>query len=111
MVEEKDELTSAFKTMMKQSGRIARRNPIFKKDIKDFGGSIKLQWKIGKLYGYQIFEEDNYSFKIGAQIENPDLFVRIHNRELAIHFLNGENMGFSYAPRRDYKGRFKVDYI
>jgi len=111
MVEEKDELTSSFKTMMKQSGRIARRSPIFKKDIKDFGGSIKLQWKIGKLYGYQIFEENDYSFKIGEQIEDPDLFIRIHNPELALRFFNGEDMGFSYAPRRDYKGKFKVQYV
>ena len=111
MAEEKDELTSSFKTMMKQSGRIARRSPIFKKDIKYFGGSIKLQWKIGKLYGYQIFEEDNYSFKIGEQIEDPDLFIRIFNPDLAIRFFKGEDMGFSYAPRRDYKGKFKVDYV
>jgi len=76
MAEKKDELVSAFTKMMKQSGRIARRSPIFKKDIKDFGGSIKLQWKIGKLYGYQAFEEDDYSFKVGEQIENPDLFTQ-----------------------------------
>ena len=111
MEEKKDEITSAFKEMMKQSGRIARRSPIFKKDIKDFGGSIKIQWKIGKLHGYQIFEEDNYSFKIGEQIEDPDLFIRIFNHDLAIRFFKGEDMGFSYAPRRDYKGKFKVDYV
>ena len=97
--------------MMKDSGRIARRSPIFKKDIKDFGGIIKLQWKIKGILAYQIFEEDNYSFKVGEQLEDPDLFIRIYNTDLAIRFLKGENMGFSYAPRRDYKGRFKVDYV
>ena len=97
--------------MMKDSGRIARRSRIFKRDIKDFGGIIKLQWKVGGKLGYQIFETDNYSYKIGEQLENPDLFIRISNPDLAIRFLKGENMGFSYAPRRDYKGRFKVDYV
>jgi len=48
MTENRDELISAFTKMMKQSGRIARRSPIFKKDIKGFGGSIKLQFLSGE---------------------------------------------------------------
>ncbi|MFW9948756.1 MAG: 4Fe-4S binding protein [Candidatus Thorarchaeota archaeon] len=111
MSEKDDELLSAFNKMMKDSGRIARRSPIFQKDIQDFEGIIKIQWKIKKVYGYQIFEKDNYVYKIGEQLEDPDLLVRISNPELAIRFFKGDNMGFSYAPRRDYKGRFKVDYV
>ena len=110
-IEEKDELLSAFKKMMKDSGRIARRSPIFKKDIKDFDRIVKINWKVCGLHGYQIFEEENYTYKLGEQLEDPDLLIRLNNRDLAIRFLNGENMGFSYAPRRDYKGRFKVDYV
>lgn len=107
-------MLSALNKMMKDSGRIARRSQIFQRDIKDFSGIIKIQWKISgkeKIYAYQIFEKDNYTFKIGEQIEDPDLFIRIWNRELAIRFLKGEDMGFSYAPRREYKGRFKIDRV
>lgn len=111
MNENKDQMVSSFTKMMKDSGRIARRSPIFKKDIKDFGGIIKIQWKVKKTYGYQIFEVDNYRYEIGKQLQDPDLLVRISNLDLAIKFFNGENMGFSYAPRRNYKGRFKIDYV
>jgi ferredoxin len=113
MNEKKDEIVLAFKKMMKDSGKIAQKSPIFHKDIKDFEGEVKIQWKICGIYGFQIFEQDNYQYKIGEKLEEPDLLIRIsrNHPDLAIRFLKGESMGFSYAPRRDYKGKFKVDYV
>ncbi|MHA1669107.1 MAG: DUF362 domain-containing protein [Promethearchaeota archaeon] len=112
MVENRDELLSAFNKMMKESGMLAKISPIFQKDIKDFDGIVKLQWKICKKYlGYQIFEKDNYTYKIGEKLEDPDISLVINDRELAIRFLNGESLGFNYSPRRDYKGRFTIMYV
>lgn len=112
MVENNDEIIVAFNKMMKESGMLAKISPIFKKDIKNFDGIVKVNWKICRKYlGYQIFEEDNYTFKIGEHLENPDILVIINDRDLAIRFMNGESLGFSYSPRRDYKGRFRIMYV
>ena len=90
---------------------IAKISPVFKKDIKDFDGTVKVNWKIFGKYGYQIFKEDDYSYKIGEQLDDPDIYLVIKDRELALRFLNGENLGFSYSPRRNYKGRFTIMYV
>ncbi|MHA1328193.1 MAG: indolepyruvate ferredoxin oxidoreductase subunit alpha [Promethearchaeota archaeon] len=104
-------LLSSYKKMMKDCGRIARRSSIFKQDIKDFGGKVILQWNVCGILGYQIFTENDYIYEIGKKIENPDLEIRIKNPKLAIRFLNGEDLGFHYVPRKDYKGKFKLNYI
>ena len=112
MAENNDEILAAFEKMMKQSGMLAKISPIFKKDIKFFDGIVKLQWKICKKYhGYQIFEKDNYTYKIGEKLDDPDITLIINDKDLALRFLNGESMGFNYSPRRDYKGRFNIMYV
>lgn len=72
---------------------------------------IGVQWKICGVYGYQIFRRENYTFKIGEKLEDPDISIRINNPELATKFLNGEDMGFHVAPRRDYKGKYKIMFL
>jgi UDP-glucose 4-epimerase len=111
MEENEEDFKLLIRKMMKDSGRIARRSPIFKKDIKDFDGIAKVQWNFAGTYAYQIYETDNYTFNIGEKIEDPDVAIRILNPELATKFLKGEDMGLNVASRRDYKGRFKLEYV
>jgi len=110
MVENKEEIESLFNKMMEDSGRIVKISPIYKRDMKDFD-KIKVQWKIAGVYGYQIYEKENYTYKVGEQLEDPDISIVIRNRDLGKRFLSGESLGFSYAPRREYKGKFKVMYV
>ena len=110
MVENKEEIESLFNKMMEVSGRIVKISPIYKKDMKDFD-KIKVQWKIAGVYGYQIFEKENYTYKVGEQLEDPDVSIVIRNRDLGKRFLSGESLGFSYSPRREYKGKFTVMYL
>jgi UDP-glucose 4-epimerase len=110
MVENKEEIKEAFKKMMETSGMITKVSPIYKKDMKDFD-ILKVQWKVCGVYGYQIFEKDNYTYKIGEKIEDPDISLVIYDRELAIPFLKGERVRYEYAPRRDYKGKFKLMHV
>ena len=106
------EILPAFNKMMEESGILAKVSPVFQKDIKDFDGVVKLNWKICKKYhGYQIFEKNNYMYKIGEILEDPDISLVINDKELAFRFLNGENLGFNYSPHRDYKSRFKIMYV
>jgi len=110
MVENKEEIEQLFNKMMEVSERIAKISPIYKKDMKDFD-IVKVNWKICGVLGHQVFEKENYTYKVGEKIENPDISFVINNRALAVRFLNGESMGFSYSPRRDYKGRFRMMYL
>jgi ferredoxin len=110
MVEDKEEIEQLFNKMMEVTGRLVKISPIYKKDMKDID-KIKVQWKIAGVYGVQIFEKENYTYKVGEQIEDPDVSVVIRNRDLGRRFLNGESLGFSYSPRREYKGKFTLMYV
>lgn len=110
MVENKEEIEILFKKMMEASGRITKISPVYKKDMKDLG-ILKVNWKICGVLGYQIFELDNYTYKIGEKLENSDLSFVIYDEDLAKRFLNGESVGFEYAVRRDYKGKFKLMHV
>ncbi|MHA2393608.1 MAG: indolepyruvate ferredoxin oxidoreductase subunit alpha [Promethearchaeota archaeon] len=110
MVNDKEEIEQAFKKMMESSGMITKVSPIYKKDMKDVD-SLKVQWKVGDIWAYQIFEKDNYTYKIGEKLDDPDISLVIYNIDLGLRFLKGESVRYEYAPRRDYKGKFKLMHV
>ena len=55
-------LEALFKKMLKEQEEITKQDEIYQEDIKDF--SLKLNWEILDLRGYQIFEKDNYSYNL-----------------------------------------------
>lgn len=109
-MESKEEIELLFNKMMEVSGRIVKISPIYKKDMRDYE-KIGVQWRICGIYGYQIFKRDNYTYQLGEKLEDPDISIRINNPELATKFLSGEDMGFHVAPRKDYKGKYKIMYL
>ena len=110
MVENKEEIEQLYKKMMEASGRIAKMSPLYKKDMKDLG-TVKVNWKVAGVLGYQIFELDNYTYKVGENLEDPDISFVIYDEDLGKRFLNGETVKREYAVRRDYKGKFKWMHI
>jgi len=78
--------------------------------MKDLG-IVKVNWKVAGVFGYQIFELDNYTYKIGENLEDPDISLVINDEDLGKRFLNGETVKREYAVRRDYKGKFKWMHI
>jgi UDP-glucose 4-epimerase len=96
--------------MMETSGRIVKISPIYKRDMKE-SGMVKVNWKVAGVLGYQIFELDNYTYKVGENLEDPDVSLVIYDEDLGKRFLNGETVRREYAPRRDYKGKFKLMHV
>jgi len=110
MIKDKEEIEQLFKKMMEASGRIVKMSPLYKKDMKDLG-LIKVNWKVAGVLGYQTFELDNYTYKVGENLEDPDISLVIYDEDLGKRFLNGETVKREYAARRDYKGKFKWMHI
>ncbi len=110
MVKDKEEIEELYKKMMEASGRIVKLSPLYKKDMKDLG-VVKVNWKVAGVLGYQIFELDNYAYKVGENLEDPDVSLVIYDEDLGKRFLNGETVKREYAVRRDYKGKFKWMHI
>ena len=109
MTEDKIELEQIFKNMLERTIQDIEEDEFYQKDVKKF--PLRINWRIDGIKGYQIFEADNYSFKFGEELENPDLMLIIKDIELGKKFLKGELEGFKYAPRSDYKGRFKIQNV
>ncbi len=107
MVDNKGEIESLFKKMLKDDEERASEDKIYQKDMKDVG-KFKVQWKICGILGYQIFEIDKISYKFGEKLEEPDVTLVIRNNDLAVRLLKGERFEFGYGP--GYKGGFKINY-
>ncbi len=113
MTEDNDDLVMAFTRKMKEMEGITQNDAIYQDSIKSFNGRVKVQWDICGIMGYQIFETDKYTYKVGEELESPDLILKIIHKDLAMRFLNGEHLGFKYIPRqhKDYKGKFEVIFL
>ena len=45
---------------------------------------------------------------MGEELKNPDVYLRIKHKDLAMRFLNGEHLGFKFINQLDYKGKFHI---
>ena len=106
MVENKAEIESLFKKMMKNFEESPLEDKIYQEDFKDIG-VFKVQWKICGILGYQIYEKDKISYKFGEKLEEPDVTLTIRDSDIAIRFLKGELFEFDYGPA--YGGNFKIN--
>ena len=106
MVENKADLEKLFKKMLKDTEESAPKDTIYQEDIKTTG-TLRVQWKICGILGYQIFEQDKVSYKFGEKLDKPDISLVIRNSEIAIPFLKGELFEFDYGPA--YGGNFKIN--
>jgi len=68
-----------FKNMLKEQEEVTKQDEIYLEDINEF--SLKLNWEILDLRGFQIFEKDNYSYKFGEVLDDPDMTITITDPE------------------------------
>ena len=103
------ELELLFKKMLKEQEEVTKQDEIYQEDIKDF--SLKLNWEILDLRGYQIFEKDNYSYKFGEVLDKPDMTLTFTDPVPARKFLSGEKLQYIYIHQLDYKEMIEFEYI
>jgi UDP-glucose 4-epimerase len=108
------ELEQIFKDMLERTIQDLEEDDFYQKDVKKYPFPLRVNWVLDEnISGYQIYEADNYSFKFGEKLENPDFTFIIKETELGKGFLKGELKGRKYyrvAPRLDYRGKFRVQY-
>ncbi|MHA1241454.1 MAG: ATP-binding protein [Promethearchaeota archaeon] len=101
----KEEVKASFIKMMEELEGVPQTDKFYQVDMKDVS-IFKVQWKIRGIKGYQIFKSDDYTYKFGEKIDDPDVTFIIRNYELANRFLKGEHFEYTYS--RGYKGVFKI---
>jgi len=98
-----------FKNMLKEQEEVTKQDEIYLEDINEF--SMKLNWEILDLRGYQIFKKDNYSYKFGEVLDDPDMTITITDPEPARKFLRGKILFFIPKHQLDYKGKIEYEYV
>ncbi|MHA2474120.1 MAG: DUF362 domain-containing protein [Promethearchaeota archaeon] len=97
----REEILILLKKMMKDLEGIAQTDEIYRVDMRDIG-IFKINWKVSGVKGYQIFETNNYSYKVGELIDDPDVTISIRDKDLARRFLKCERV--DHTETRRYKG-------
>ncbi|MHA1507731.1 MAG: 4Fe-4S binding protein [Promethearchaeota archaeon] len=106
MSNEKIELETYFKKMFQDIEDSLQEDTILQQDLKDL--TLDIQWDICDIKGYQKFNKGMYSFKFGAELDDPDITLEIDDADTALKLLNGEIDSFEY---RFYKRKAKFYYI
>lgn len=89
-MERKEEIELLFQKMMKDFEETYQNDKIYREDIKNLG-KLTTQWRICGIFGYQILELDNYSYKFGERLDDPDITFIWREPDEALKFLKGEN--------------------
>jgi UDP-glucose 4-epimerase len=108
MSETDKELEILFKKMLEEQEKVTETDQIYNKDIED--SPLKVQWDTQGILAYQIFEKDNYSYKFGERLENPDITITFNDSEAAKKFLKGEIIDYAPIPKKVYNGIFQLNY-
>jgi putative sterol carrier protein len=76
-------------SMLNGLEEISKVDENFREDLEGYEG--KIQWKLGEnINAYQVFEGGKYSWKIDAEIEDPDVTLKIPDLKVAKGILLGE---------------------
>ncbi|NVM43374.1 MAG: 4Fe-4S binding protein [Candidatus Lokiarchaeota archaeon] len=102
----KEKLEPKFKKMLEDIENSLSEDTVLQEDLKDL--LLDIQWDICGIKGYQKFNNGEYSFKFGGELDNPDITMEIDDDDTALKLLNGEIDSFEY---RFYKRKAKIYYI
>ena len=69
---------------------------------KSFKKPYKVNIDICGLKGYQIYEPDKYTSKMGENLEDPDLSINIRNMEFVKQLLRGDKVGIENGRDKNY---------
>ena len=97
------------KLMMKYilKGKVDLTDESYKRDFKNI--SLNVNWDICGIIGSQIFELENYSYKYGELLEDPDISIFIESMEFLKKSLRGEEL--EPFMGRDDNNDFVVSHI
>ncbi|MHA2473294.1 MAG: hypothetical protein ACXAES_08680, partial [Promethearchaeota archaeon] len=95
-----------FEEMLKSTEESIGKDTILQEDLKDI--TLDIQWNICGIKGYQKFNDGEYSFKHGGELDEPDITLEIKDADTALRLLNDELESFEY---RFYKRKAKIYYV
>ena len=94
---DKDEMVSLVKKMLKDSDRVSDKEyqETFKNRV------FKVNWDIDGILAYQIFEETNYSYEFGKNLDDADVTLIPTNMVYAKLLLQGVPIDITHAKDAD----------
>ncbi|MHA2401054.1 MAG: DUF362 domain-containing protein [Promethearchaeota archaeon] len=99
---EKEEIESLVLKMLSESVDVMDEK--YKENFKDQG--LKVNWEIGEISAYQIFEESSYNYEFGSPHDDADLTIVINDLKFAKRFLSKKPTNF--APGLDLDENFVI---
>ncbi|MHA2473153.1 MAG: DUF362 domain-containing protein [Promethearchaeota archaeon] len=91
-----------LKRILKESVDIS--DEIYQKDFKNF--TLKVNWDICGVIGYQIYEQTKYTYKYGEILDDADVTISIQNIEHVKQMLRGG--GFDIEMSRGLENNFQI---
>jgi len=88
MQDKEVQVRTLFERMLLDTEKYARTYEHYAKDMKKFKATV--QWNIGPISGYQVFNQSEYSHEIDQEIESPDILIECDDLITARQFFRNE---------------------
>jgi len=95
------QVRTLFEKMLTDTEEYAKTYEHYAKDMKNY--SAKVQWKLGPISGYQIFNGPEYSYENEAEIENPDIIIECDDFIVARQFFRDEFEDMRDLAKADFE--------
>jgi len=86
------ELENSFQEMLEGVNELSKKNEYTRRDLEDF--KLSIQWNLGPLKGYQIFNKGEYTYKFNGELPDPNLLITFTDIEIAKKLFKGELRDF-----------------
>ena len=95
------QVRTLFGRMLANTEKYSKTYEHYAKDMKNY--SAKVQWKLGPISGYQIFNGPEYSYESEGEIENPDILIECDDFIVARQFFRDEFEDMRDLAKADFE--------
>lgn len=100
------QIEEKFEEMLINLDESLEKDTVLQEDLKDL--TLDIQWNVCGIKGFQKFSNGDYSFKLGGELDVPDITLEIDDAGTALKLLNDELETFEY---RFFRRKAKIYFV
>lgn len=85
-------INQLIEIMLDKQSQLCSTDEIYKLDIEEIGGEIKINWDFSGSKAYQVYKTEGCEGKVGEHLEDADLLIEIYNEKHSREFLINEEV-------------------
>lgn len=87
-----ENMMQLIESMLDKQSKLCSEDAVYKQDIDELGGTIRVNWDFAGSIAYQVYTTDGCEGKAGECLENADLHIEFYDEEYSRELLINEEV-------------------